>query len=133
MTDPKSTAKPARKGASEARRPYHVGVALGLSTGLYALSLAAVTTFQVAEDRALICRAAVLGVTFDPQLLADVLEPGTRPPDERTWARLWRYFDATDDGQMQFKRPIVREAAYANLPFGTRRLLHRRVGERIER
>ena len=41
-----------------------------------------------AEDRALICRAAVLGVTFDPQLLADVLEPGTRPPDERTWARL---------------------------------------------
>jgi class 3 adenylate cyclase/tetratricopeptide (TPR) repeat protein len=86
-----------------------------------------------AEDRALICRAAVLGVTFDPQLLADVLEPGTRPPDERTWARLWRYFDPTDDGHMQFKRPIVREAAYANLPFGTRRLLHCRVGERIER
>ena len=85
-----------------------------------------------AEDRALICRAAVLGVTFDPQLLANVLEPGTRPPDERTWARLWRYFDAMDDGQMQFKRPIVREAAYANLPFGTRRLLHRRVGEHIE-
>jgi class 3 adenylate cyclase/tetratricopeptide (TPR) repeat protein len=84
-------------------------------------------------DRALICRAAVLGVGFDPQLLADVLDPGMRLPDERTWARLWRYFDPTADGHMRFKRPIVREAAYATLPFRTRRVLHALVGERLER
>jgi hypothetical protein len=33
------------------RRPYHVGVAIGVSAGLYAASLAAVTSLQVAVDR----------------------------------------------------------------------------------
>jgi class 3 adenylate cyclase/tetratricopeptide (TPR) repeat protein len=85
------------------------------------------------EDRALICRAAVLGVSFDPRLLADVLGLRMRLPDERTWARLWRYFEPTPDGHMRFKRPIVRDAAYGNLPFRTRRMLHAWVGERLER
>ncbi|HKE80483.1 MAG TPA: adenylate/guanylate cyclase domain-containing protein [Solirubrobacteraceae bacterium] len=84
-------------------------------------------------DHALICRAAVLGVSFEPQLLAEVLEPGTRPPDERTWARLWRYFERAPDGHMNFIRPYVREAAYTSLPFGTRRALHAAVGEHLER
>jgi class 3 adenylate cyclase/tetratricopeptide (TPR) repeat protein len=84
-------------------------------------------------DRALIRRAAVLGTSFHPSLLADVLDPGMRPPDQRTWARLWRYFEPDADDDMKFRRPVVRDAAYANLPFGTRRRLHAVVGERIER
>ena len=36
------------------RRPYHLGVALGLSTATYAVTLAAVTCLQVADDRALL-------------------------------------------------------------------------------
>jgi len=38
----------------EARRPYHVGVAIGLTTGAYALSLMAASTLQIQHDRALI-------------------------------------------------------------------------------
>jgi class 3 adenylate cyclase/tetratricopeptide (TPR) repeat protein len=85
------------------------------------------------DDRALIRRAAVLGGAFHPRLLTDVLDPGMRPPDERTWDRLRRYFEADADGYMRFKRPLVREAAYASLPFRTRRRLHATVGERLER
>jgi class 3 adenylate cyclase/tetratricopeptide (TPR) repeat protein len=85
------------------------------------------------DDRALISRAAVLGASFDPRLLANVLEPGMRAPDERTWESLWRYFEPDGDVYMRFKRPVVREAAYASLPFGTRRRLHAAIGERLER
>ena len=48
---------------TEARRPFHLGVFLGLSAGAYAISLAAVTAFQaqselvVAADRAPAARA----------------------------------------------------------------------------
>lgn len=37
--------------AAEPRRPYHVGVAIGVSAGLYAASLGAVTSLQIATDR----------------------------------------------------------------------------------
>ena len=36
------------------RRPHHVGVVIGLSTGAYAMALAAVTSAQAAHDRGLI-------------------------------------------------------------------------------
>jgi len=55
MTSHRPAPAAARKPASsEPRRPYHIGVLVGLSTGMYALSLAAVTTLQVASDQALI-------------------------------------------------------------------------------
>lgn len=47
-----SQRKPAK--AADPKRPYHVGVALGLSTGLYAVALGAVTSAQVEHDRAVI-------------------------------------------------------------------------------
>ena len=108
------------------------GGASALPASIEAAAMARLDLLSPA-DRALICRAAVLGVIFDPQLLADVLDSDTRPPDERTWARLWRYFEPAPDGHMRFIRPYVREAAYANLPFGIRRVLHSSVGERLER
>jgi len=38
----------------EPKRPYHLGVAIGVTTGAYALSLMAASTLQIQQDRALI-------------------------------------------------------------------------------
>jgi class 3 adenylate cyclase/tetratricopeptide (TPR) repeat protein len=85
------------------------------------------------SDRALIRRAALLGRTFDQDLLVDVLDDGVSWPDERTWARLWRYFEVHDDGSVQFRSAVVREAAYAAMTYRLRRRLHAVVGARLER
>lgn len=44
----------ARPVKAEPKRPYHVGVAIGISTGLYAASLLVTTQAQIATDHALI-------------------------------------------------------------------------------
>lgn len=44
----------AERRLAETRRPYHLGVALGLTAGVYACSLAAVSLLQIDRDRALI-------------------------------------------------------------------------------
>lgn len=69
---------PSPRPTSGPRRPIHVLVALGLGTGVYAFSLATVTTLQAETDRALIAdRApvgeaiALLGSTHD-RLAADM-------------------------------------------------------------
>jgi tetratricopeptide (TPR) repeat protein len=84
-------------------------------------------------DRSIVRRASVLGLSFHPRFLDDVLEPDTPTPDERTWARLGEFFTAEADGYRRFRRAVVREAAYDGLPFRTRRALHQAVGERLER
>jgi hypothetical protein len=52
-------ARPAAK--AEPRRPYHIGVAVGLCAGVYAGSLTAVTVLQIDRDRALIADRAPVG------------------------------------------------------------------------
>jgi hypothetical protein len=47
-------ASAAKRPPADPRRPYHVGVALGLTAGVYATSLAAVSLLQIDRDRALI-------------------------------------------------------------------------------
>ncbi len=48
-------AKPARSPASpDPKRPYHLGAAIGLSTGIYAASLLVAARLQIDADRALI-------------------------------------------------------------------------------
>jgi class 3 adenylate cyclase/tetratricopeptide (TPR) repeat protein len=86
-----------------------------------------------ASDRALIRRAALLGRTFDPRMLVDVLDDGVSWPDERTWARLWRYFEVQDDGAVHFRSAVVREVAYAAMTYRVRRRLHAVVAARLER
>jgi class 3 adenylate cyclase/tetratricopeptide (TPR) repeat protein len=83
-------------------------------------------------DRAIVRRAAVLGRTFDPVLLADILDEQDPRPDGETWARLRRYFEPDGSWQMRFRRQVVWEAAYAGLPFRTRRRLHAAAGARLE-
>ena len=80
-------------------------------------------------DRALVRRAAVLGVTFHERLLAEVLGEA---PDARTWARLNAYFAREPDGTVHFRRSVVRDAAYAGLAFSTRRELHALAGRSLE-
>ena len=84
-------------------------------------------------DRSIVRRASILGSSFHPRFLDDVLEPDTPSPDERTWERLSEFFEAEGDGYRRFRRAVIREAAYDGLPFRTRRTLHAVVGERLER
>ncbi len=55
MNDRTAPAPPAtRRPSAETRRPYHLGVALGLTASVYAGSLAAVSLLQIEHDRGLI-------------------------------------------------------------------------------
>ena len=84
------------------------------------------------RDRTLVRQAAVLGLSFEPEQLAEITtNDAALDPD--TWARLERFFSIDQEGRVHFRRPTVREAAYGGLPFGTRRKLHHRAGELIER
>jgi hypothetical protein len=50
---------------AEPRRPYHIGVAVGLCAGVYAGSLTAVTVLQIDRDRALIADRAPVGEAIE--------------------------------------------------------------------
>ena len=84
------------------------------------------------HDRMLVRRAAVLGMSFRPAMLADVLD-GAPPPDPATWERLREVFADDGDGWYRFRIGVLRDAAYAGLPFRTRRRLHALAGARLER
>jgi tetratricopeptide (TPR) repeat protein len=85
------------------------------------------------DDRTLVRRASVFGVSFHPRFLEDVLDESTPMPDDRTWERLAEFFEDDGDGYLRFRRIVVRDAAYEGLPFRTRRALHQTVGDRLER
>lgn len=53
------------KAAPEAKRPYHLGVAVGVTTGAYALSLLAASTLQIQHDRALIVDRQPVATAID--------------------------------------------------------------------
>lgn len=85
------------------------------------------------EDRALVRRAAVFGSTFHPRMLAWFAEDGDiERPDPSAWARLSDLFTEDADGYLQFRQSLLRDAAYAGLPFKARRKLHGIVAAHIE-
>jgi class 3 adenylate cyclase/tetratricopeptide (TPR) repeat protein len=84
-------------------------------------------------DRALVRRAAVLGLAFHPRRLEHVLAAGAARPDAAMWLRLRSVFTRDPDGHVRFKRPALREVAYETLPFRLRRELHGAVAEALER
>ena len=83
------------------------------------------------HDRALVRRASVLGMSFHPRMLADVLD-GAPAPDAAFWRRLDDVFADDGDGWLRFRIGVLRDAAYAGLPFRTRRRLHAVAGARLE-
>ncbi len=84
-------------------------------------------------DRMLIRHASVLGLGFHPRQLEDLLGDEARAPDAETWARLGLYFKAEPDGHIRFRREVVRDVAYAGLPFRVRRELHAAAASWLER
>ena len=82
-------------------------------------------------ERTLVRRAAVLGVAFHPRHLDDVLDPGFPEPDADTWDRLSDVITEMGEGYLRFRRSVVRDAAYAALPFALRRRLHANVAARL--
>ncbi len=84
-------------------------------------------------DRTLVRRASVLGVSFHPGRVRDVLPEAVRAPTVETWSRLSSVFALDPDGHVRFKRPAIREVAYEGLPYRERRALHAAVGAALER
>ncbi|MBV9424497.1 MAG: AAA family ATPase [Solirubrobacterales bacterium] len=84
------------------------------------------------RDGAVVRRAAVLGLTFHPTRLADVVAHDMPLPEEGFWDRLSGLFAREADGHVRFTRPAVQEVAYESLPFKLRRQLHMAVGLRLE-
>ncbi len=86
------------------------------------------------RDRRLLRYAAVLGTSFSLELLADALpEVTSLVSDPAVWGRLADFVQTTATGTVRFRQPILRDAAYAGLPYGRRRELHQSVGEALER
>lgn len=84
-----------------------------------------------APDRNLLRRASVLGLSFDASLVPAVLDADTPAPDESAWRRLAEMVEHDRSGVVRFRSSLVRDAAYAGLPFRLRRELHARVGETV--
>ena len=105
---------------------------LELPEGVGAATMARIDALDP-RDGVVVRRAAVLGMTFKPRRLLDVLDSDTAPADDGFWDRLSTVFVREADGQVRFRHPAVQEAAYASLPFKLRRQLHMTVGLRLER
>ncbi len=85
------------------------------------------------EDRNVVRRAAVFGLTFHPRMLAWLDADGAAPaPDPGTWKRLAELFEEEDDGYLRFRRSLLRDAAYEGLPYKLRRQLHGAVATHLE-
>ncbi len=70
-------------------------------------------------------------MSFHPRMLEDVLD-GEAAPDAASWRRLDDVFADDGDGWLRFRIGVLRDAAYAGLPFRTRRRLHAVAGARLE-
>jgi len=85
------------------------------------------------EAEPLVHAAAVLGRSFDPELLLAVVD-ATDSSASNAIADLRRrqIVEDAESGQLRFSHAKVREAAYARIPATERRDLHRRTAELIE-
>jgi class 3 adenylate cyclase/tetratricopeptide (TPR) repeat protein len=80
-----------------------------------------------AADRAVLRAASVVGDEFtNEEVVAAVGEPVT----PLVWDRLAGFITA--DTRLRFRHALMRDSAYAGLPFRTRRQLHQRVGTFLE-
>jgi class 3 adenylate cyclase/tetratricopeptide (TPR) repeat protein len=84
------------------------------------------------DDRAVVRRAAVFGLTFHPRMLAWFADEGEPAPAPDVWSRLTELFDEEPDGYLRFRRSLLRDAAYEGLPFKLRRRLHAAVARHLQ-
>lgn len=83
-------------------------------------------------DRDVLRKAAVLGLGFSEELLAEFAEVDPREIGA-TLARLSDFVVEEEPGRWEFRQALARDAAYEALPFRVRRQLHGRAAEILER
>ncbi len=83
--------------------------------------------------RQVLRQAAVLGRSFEAQLLSEVLESEGLEFDAAVRRELSDYLVGSGDGRLHFRHALLREAAYEGLSYKRRRELHSSAGRIIER
>lgn len=88
-----------------------------------------------ADARRFLRTAAVLGSSFQERLVLEVDRTLKRTsPDVRAArAQLDDFIVREESGRIRFRHQLVRDVAYASLPYRERRRLHQLAGETIER
>jgi len=114
-------------------------VRVARSSGIEALpeSLDAVANTSIDTlaplGRQVLRHSAVLGHSFEEQLLSDVLEYEKLDFDRAMKRDLGDFLTSSGDGRLHFRHALLREAAYEGLPYKRRRELHSQAGQVIER
>ncbi|MFC4139468.1 adenylate/guanylate cyclase domain-containing protein [Microbacterium sp. MAH-37] len=81
-----------------------------------------------ADDRTLLRLAAVLGARFDPGILSEMHAVRA----DEIVGRLEEFLRPADGGELEFRHAMVRDVAYAGLPYRMRREMHERVALTLE-
>ncbi len=85
------------------------------------------------DDRALVRRVAVFGLTFHPRMVSWLYSDEDGPaPDAAALSRLHELFEEEPDGYLHFRHTLLRDSAYEGLPFKLRRQLHAAVAAHLE-
>jgi class 3 adenylate cyclase/tetratricopeptide (TPR) repeat protein len=85
------------------------------------------------SDRRVLRIAAVLGTSFTVPLLIDVAGQEVAPTVPAALDHLGGYLIAEPDGRLRFRHRILRDVAYATLPFRLRQVLHGRAAAALDR
>ena len=107
----------------------NAGSVEGLPDSIQGMVMAEIDRLAAADRTILRC-AAVLGMSFDADLVRALFE-GEDELDGRTWGRLAAFIDDEGGGHYRFRHALMRDAAYEGLPYRRRRELHARVGNAI--
>ena len=83
------------------------------------------------SDRNVLRRLSVLGTGFRLEQVPAVLDDEDEDPRDHSHSveRLSNFVTVDESGWIQFDHSLIREVAYAGLPFRTRERLHARVGD----
>jgi tetratricopeptide (TPR) repeat protein len=99
-------------------------------------SVEAVLTSEVdrlpSDARTLLRYASVLGVHFSGSMLREMLTASGQEALDGDLGRLRRFVQPAGDDTWRFRHALVREVAYAGLPYRRRRLMHQYAGRVIE-
>jgi class 3 adenylate cyclase/tetratricopeptide (TPR) repeat protein len=94
-------------------------------------SIEGIVTTQIdrlrGSDLKVLRYAAVLGPRFQEELVADLLAAPVAM-DPGTWRRLDDLVESDGSGWRRFRHALIRDVAYAGLPFKRRKELHARAG-----
>lgn len=86
------------------------------------------------SDRLLLRYAAVVGPTFDLDLVEEILAGQPLDPgDLERWQRLSEFVEWETGATLRFRHDLFRAMAYEGLSFRRRREIHGRVGDALER